>query len=509
MKKPVKATICLLGALLLVCIVSACLKLSPGHKSLSEDAKSGLSSAIDDAELRALAKKRGVDGPPDRGRVLPHINQPLPQLGRLLFFSQTLSGNGKTACVSCHHPNLGGGDGLSLPRGVDVVDPRVLGPGRKLKYENQEGPIIARNAPTTFNVAMFDSVMFWDGRLESLGKEPLLNGAGPSGIRTPDSRFETLDTEAGPDLVSAQALFPLTSDEEMFGLSSARDKDRNEIIRDAIVNRLRSETEWTREFKKAFKTPDADGEMITVPRLGLALGAYQRSQVFTANPWFKFIAGDNKAISAAAKRGANLFYRPVSEGGASCYACHRGSFFTDERFHVLGMPQIGRGKADGDSADYDHGRYRESRREVDRFAFRTPPLLNVEVTGPYGRTGAYTSLKGVIKHHLNILHAIENYDGSQLEGTVRVPDQKDYAAEIARALQIRKEAGLYVAREFSLADSQLNDLVEFLKTLSDPCVKSETCLKPWTVVAEEDDPSGRLRLLPVEIAAEARVGMRH
>ncbi len=490
---------------LLACIVllqivafSSCrrLELSGGHSS---------SPATDNAALRQLAKKRGVSGPPDQGRSLPHISDPLPQLGRLLFSSRTLSNTGTTACVTCHHPQLGGGDGLSLPRGVDVVNPDVLGPGRKLKYEHQEGPIIPRNAPTTFNVGMFDSAMFWDGRLESLGKEPLLNGAGPSGIRTPDTRFETLDPEAGPNLLAALSVFPLSSEEEMFGLSSRTEKARNETVREMTVARLRSEDEWIKRFETAFGSADEDKQMISVSRLRLALGEFQRSQVFTSNPWFRFLAGADRAISERAKRGARLFYLPVSQGGASCYACHRGSFFTDERFHVLGVPQIGRGKADGDSANFDHGRYRESRREVDRFAFRTPPLLNVEVTGPYGRTGAYTSLAGIIRHHLNIPLAIESYDGSQLEGSVRVPDQKDYAAEIARALQIRREAGMYVAREFSLSEDQIGDLVEFLRTLTDPCVKDASCLKPWTVVAEEEDPTGALRLLAVKIADNSRI----
>ncbi len=39
------------------------------------------------------------------------------ELGRLLFFDKILSGNKNIACASCHHPNLGTSDSLSLSLG--------------------------------------------------------------------------------------------------------------------------------------------------------------------------------------------------------------------------------------------------------------------------------------------------------------------------------------------------------------------------------------------------------
>ncbi|MDG1120904.1 MAG: cytochrome-c peroxidase, partial [Glaciecola sp.] len=50
-------------------------------------------------------------------------NGALWQLGQQLFFSKSLSMNNDVACVSCHHPMLGGGDGLSLSVGVNALDP--------------------------------------------------------------------------------------------------------------------------------------------------------------------------------------------------------------------------------------------------------------------------------------------------------------------------------------------------------------------------------------------------
>jgi cytochrome c peroxidase len=35
----------------------------------------------------------------------------------------------------------------------------------------------------------------------------------------------------------------------------------------------------------------------------------------------------------------------------------------------------------------------------DRYAFRTPPLRNVELTAPYGHDGAFTDLRAFIDHY--------------------------------------------------------------------------------------------------------------
>ncbi len=34
--------------------------------------------------------------------------------------------------------------------------------------------------------------------------------------------------------------------------------------------------------------------------------------------------------------------------------------------------------------------------DADRYKFRTPTLLNVEVTGPWGHAGAYTTLENMV-----------------------------------------------------------------------------------------------------------------
>ena len=83
-----------------------------------------------DDEIDALISSNGLTGDPSTGRDLPSINDPKAQLGMKLFFTKGLGGDQDSACVTCHHPVLGGGDNLSLSIGVGAVIPDLLGEGR-------------------------------------------------------------------------------------------------------------------------------------------------------------------------------------------------------------------------------------------------------------------------------------------------------------------------------------------------------------------------------------------
>jgi cytochrome c peroxidase len=49
----------------------------------------------------------------------------------------------------------------------------------------------------------------------------------------------------------------------------------------------------------------------------------------------------------------------------------------------------------------DVGRMAESDRLEDAYRFRTPMLRNVALTGPWGHNGAYATLEGIVRHHLD------------------------------------------------------------------------------------------------------------
>ena len=455
-----------------------------------------------DAELRGTIAHQKLTGDPSQGRDLPGINDPLAQLGKQLFFTKALGGDKDAACVSCHHPLLGGGDRLALSIGVGTAYPDLLGPGRS---HPSGAPNVPRNAPTTFNCALWDQVIFHDGRLESLDKIPGRSGAGPAGIRTPDVLPGLRDPLAGADLITAQSRFPITSPAEMLGYSVATHKPHR-TIRAILSARLGdygisegqlTDSRWPAAFERVFGPAASVEELVTDQHIAAALGAYERSQVFVNTPWRAYVQGDDGTISQAAKRGARLFFRDPGAGGAGCVSCHSGDFFTDEQFYALAVPQVGPGKRDDpyyDSPDVqadDFGRWYATFDEADRYAFRTPTLLNVEVTGPYGHDGAYASLAGIIRHHLNPAEAVQHYDVAQLDPGVQTQRTAELTAKALAKLTEDRRLERTTLQDVRLTDRQLQDLIAFLQTLTDPCVKDPACLAPWLPTPGEADPDGQ------------------
>ena len=441
-------------------------------------------------KLLALVSAKGLTGNPNRNRKLPSITDPKAKLGKKLFFTTGLGGDNDSACVTCHHPSLGGGDNLSLSIGTGAEDAELLGPGR---YHSESavggvydgGPTVPRNAPTVFNIGLWDQVLFHDGRVESLGKTVGTNGGGSSGIRTPDSAFGVADPDSGSNLVAAQARFPVTSPEEMRGFSEQGDS--NETVRNKLAKKLGDN--WKKKFSKVF-----GDSLVTYSRIAEAIGEYQRSMVFVNSPWKKFVEGDKHAISQSAQRGGILFFSSIENGGANCASCHSGDFFTDEKFHVLATPQIGRGKGNdnGTLSNDDFGRFRESKNKEDMYKFRTPTLLNVEVTGPWGHAGGYTTLEGMVRHSLNPADSIANYDFSQLDSTVQATDMQTNTQHALNQLALNRVNNVDdVHRIVKLTDKDVADIVEFLHALTDPCVKDRTCLAPW--IPDENKAYGILR----------------
>jgi len=452
-----------------------------------------------DEQLTEEIDQHGLSGDPSTGASTTNIEDPLPQLGMKLFFTQALGGQMDSACVTCHHPMLGGGDNLSLPIGVGAINPDMLGPGRQHSpsepnYDNGS-PLVPRNAPTTFNIGLWKDEIFWDGRLETV----------VGGITTPASTsFGDVDPNA-VDLPSAQARFPVTSVEEMRSTAFEVGTSLNSVwshlqarIGDYGVGTSELTTNnWATEFEAVFGAAPTPQDLVTFDRIVAAIGAYERSQVFVNNPWKAYVQGDKNAISPAAKRGALLFYRTKAEGGANCASCHSGDFFTDEGFHTIATPQIGHGKGDGPNGDDDFGRFKATGDTNDLYEFRTPSLLNVEATGPWGRVGSYTTLESIVRHHLDPQVALDNYDYTQLDPTIQTTN-----TVLNTQLHIDKLNADRVANEFSLenvalTDNEVNDLIEFLKALTDPCVKSRICMSAWIPDGADTNPDG-LRINAVD-----------
>ena len=163
--------------------------------------------------------------------------------------------------------------------------------------------------------------------------------------------------------------------------------------------------------------------------------------------------------------------------------CHSGDFFTDEKHHRVAFPQIGRGKGDGavtGDLHADFGRERVTGVRDDRYAFRTPSLINVSATGPWGHDGAFLDLETLVRYHLDPETGWTNYSLADLPAGTQTEGCVENTAVLVQEFVDGKAAGkirLPVVRGFT--DRQVTDLVAFLEALTDPRVLDAAALEPW------------------------------
>jgi cytochrome c peroxidase len=191
---------------------------------------------------------------------------------------------------------------------------------------------LGRRTPTILNSA-WGELMMWDGRFDSLEE---------------------------------QALGPMGAESEM-----------NQQL-DSIVEELAAIPGYRTLFNMAFP---ADG--LTIGNIGKAIATYERTIVSGIAPFDRWIAGEESAISSAAKRGFDLY-----NNKANCVACHKGWNMTDSSFHDIGLPDddIGRGNVLKNMVKMQH-------------AFKTPTLRNIVQRAPYMHDGSLGTLKEVIDHY--------------------------------------------------------------------------------------------------------------
>jgi len=469
-------------------------------------------SALDNEVLDVAKAALGLTGDPAsaRGasRVVPD-DDPLVKLGQLLFFSQTLAAGYDVACGTCHHPDFAGSDGLSLGVGAAPVNAAVIGPGRAVDSARDldpladGGPNLHRNSQTTFNAALFDRAVLFDGRVFVLDDATVPGGRGQL-IQTPESGQRS-DPDQVSGLLEFQAKGPIVNDNEMRAYFYTEYATADEY-RAHIIGRLRGDVDteynpvpggpenWLARFRLAFDEPTAAAaDVITMTNVQRALAAYIESQIFVDTPWREFLSGDLDAISDEAKRGALLFLATPAEGGLGCVSCHSGDRFTDEAFYNVGFPQIGRGFQRADRTDL--GRWLKTQAESDRSAFRTPSLLNVAATGPYGHAGTFDSLAAAVAYHADPRGAVDTFDFAlsglaQFRSLGVVYDQAEPHTRAAIA------ASSFAAAERLLPARpiyahELARLVAFLETLSDRCVLDPSCIGQWAPAVDED-PDGHL-----------------
>lgn len=255
-----------------------------------------------------------------RPAARPVENKALADLGRNLFFDTRISASGKTSCASCHFPELG----------YVVADAHPI---------NDSGKPTSRKSQPLIGLGHAGKTLVgWDGR------------------------SATLEAQAKSSIATGSMSMRETS---------------TPVSVEIIEERVKSDSGYAAKFNAALP-----GRPIDVDAIATALAAFERTLEPAITPFDRWVAGDETAISAAAKRGFALF-----NGKAACVACHNGWRFTDDQFHDIGTTTT------------DQGRGKAAKDETLNFAFKTPTLRSVALRAPYMHNASLATLDDVMRHY--------------------------------------------------------------------------------------------------------------
>jgi len=355
-------------------------------------------------------------------------------LGKLLFESKVLSGNDDIACINCHLDEFSITDGLPLAIGVNG-----MGEGMD-RMSHGMGAIVARNAISLIGVGHKSlNQFFWDGKV----------GLGDDG-----NIYSQLGTDLSnkfSNALAVAAVMPLLERDELIGTSNANNdiskavdeklyNDKFNAVSEVIVNKFKNNGPGTKEINELAQSLGI--EEMDLKTIGEHLGIFIANEFKCSESLFdKYLAGD-AALTDTQKRGAITFY-----GEGRCATCHSGNFFRNNSFHSIGVYQ---GKFGPHSRHRDIGRAGVTFRLEDLYKFRTPTLVNIKNTPPYGHNGSFETLEDVVIQHFNPVYIFseEEINNKFLDAGATLGSRDP----ILGAIRITKE-------------SILKDLISFLETL--------------------------------------------
>ena len=428
-----KTSIITINRLGLVCLVAAALTACGGGDSSTpaagqaNTAGSGTSSAQSTFESQLTASAAKSANKEKLGK-LP--TDPAVDAGEFLFKDVNLSASKKMACATCHNEQAGHADsaGTKLPMG----GPSLMASGM-------------RSSPTV--------------RYLNTNGEFSINKAGvPSGGFTWDGRANSRKEQAGAPFFEHQEMALPGSMEEPGALTA--------LVRAAAYFPL---------IQNLFKPNDINTDAKLFDKITTLLSLYQRDDAdynLFDSRYDNYLA-NTVQLSPAELRGLELF-KDVNRG--NCASCHTAAgpkpLFTNFGYAALAAPRNHEGPLNANASYFDLGlcmrerALKESKKLEASDArycgmFKTPTLRNIDRTAPYFHNASVTTLESAVRFHFERDTQPTKYyrqaNGSADRAYNDVPLQ--YQPNIAR--------GKPFNGSYTPTDSEINDLVAFLKTLTD------------------------------------------
>ena len=359
----------------------------------------------------------------------------LTALGRELFLDPSLSASGKISCAGCHDPKQAFGP----PDGQPI----------RLGGRNGRRPGI-RAVPTLMygqNVPPFTEHYRDDEGDDSVDQ-------GPAGGRTWDGRAQS---------AHAQALLPLFSPFEMANADES-----------AVVAKVQAAHGL--EFRNTFGDSVFADKALAFKAVLAALEAYQQNPAefypyrSRYDKWLRHEA----ELNPQELRGLAAFNDPAK---GNCARCHPSTSragaaaqFTDFGYAALGVPRNPKIPANANSSYFDLGLCGPLRTDLkskseDCGLFRTPTLRNAAKRQVFFHNGSLHSLSDVVRFYAERDSEPQNWYPRASDGSVEQFNDLPavYEANIDRQPPFGRRAG----EPSALNENDIEDIVAFLKTLSD------------------------------------------
>jgi cytochrome c peroxidase len=306
--------------------------------------------------------------------------------------------------------------------------------GRQLFYDVR----LSANLTQSCGSCHQQALAFTDARTTAMGSTGEVHPRGSMGLA--NVVYQATFTWANPLITSLedQALLP------MFGESPIVAG-----METVLLERLREDTTYLDLFPRAFPN---DADPFSVANVTRAIAAFERVLVSGRAPYDRFTQdGDTGAMSEAAIRGRDLFFTERFE----CFHCHGGFNFSASVDHagvVASEPAFfntglyntdGRGQYPPDN----EGVFEITGEDRDMGRFKPPSLRNVELTAPYMHDGSIATLEEVLAFYAA---GGRNVTEGPYVGDGRDNPNKDQ-----------------FVRGFTATPDEMNDLLEFLRSLTD------------------------------------------
>ncbi|MGN6651299.1 cytochrome-c peroxidase [Trinickia sp.] len=373
------------------------------------------------------------------GKRRPSV-QAMAALGKALFFDPALSASGKQSCASCHSPTHAYGPSNDLS--VQLGGPEM----------NRTGVRAAPSLRYLQNVPPFSEHFF-----ENDGNDS--EDQGPTGGYTWDGRASSTHD---------QARIPLLSAHEMANGTPA-----------AVVAKLRTVHggRYAQTFRLVFGKDILDTEETAFRAALMVLEVFQQtpSEFYPYDSKYDAFLRREVKLSSQEMRGLQVFTDPAKGNCASCHVSaitQDGAFpaFTDFGHIAVGVPRNRTLAANANPAFYDLGLCGPDRTDFKGRAdycgrFRTPSLRNVALRKTFFHNGAIHSLEDAVRFYAERDTQPQKWYPRKADGTVDKFD--DLPPQYRTNVNMEPPFGGKPGDKPVLTESDVRDIVAFLKTLTD------------------------------------------